>query len=83
VRKRFTKRFAQLSRAPPPLPQAPGRWRQPLHPAAAPRPATYLPRAPRSKLYEIKSNGMSPLQNMLAYLGGSAIQTVGDNPVTA
>jgi uncharacterized membrane protein len=26
---------------------------------------------------------MSPLQNMLAYLGGSAIQTVGDNPVTA
>ena len=26
---------------------------------------------------------MSPFQNMLAYLGGSAIQTVGDNPVTA
>lgn len=33
--------------------------------------------------YEIKKNGVSPFQNMLAYLGGSAIQTVGDNPVTA
>merc|ERR1712227_234658 len=28
-------------------------------------------------------NGLSPFQNMCAYLGGSAIQTVGDNPVTA
>lgn len=27
--------------------------------------------------------GISPFQNMCAYLGGSAIQTVGDNPVTA
>lgn len=27
--------------------------------------------------------GVSPFQNMCAYLGGSAIQTVGDNPVTA
>jgi hypothetical protein len=35
------------------------------------------------KYYEIKSNGISPFQNMVAYLGGSAIQTVGDNPVTA
>jgi hypothetical protein len=26
---------------------------------------------------------MSPFQNTLAYLGGSAIQTVGDNPITA
>ena len=33
--------------------------------------------------YEIKKNGLSPFQNLLAYLGGSAIQTVGDNPVTA
>jgi len=30
-----------------------------------------------------KKNGLSPFQNMCAYLGGSAIQTVGDNPVTA
>ncbi len=36
-----------------------------------------------SSYYEIKKNGISPFQNMLAYLGGSAIQTVGDNPVTA
>ena len=27
--------------------------------------------------------GVSPFQNMCAYLGGSAIQTVGDNPMTA
>jgi len=33
--------------------------------------------------YEVKKNGLSPAQNMCAYLGGSAIQTVGDNPVTA
>lgn len=33
--------------------------------------------------YEVKKNGVSPFQNMAAYLGGSAIQTVGDNPVTA
>ena len=33
--------------------------------------------------YEIKKNGVSPFQNMVAYLGGSAFQTVGDNPVTA
>jgi len=33
--------------------------------------------------YEVKKNGISPAQNMAAYLGGSAIQTVGDNPVTA
>ena len=33
--------------------------------------------------YEVKKNGVSPYQNMLAYLGGSAFQTVGDNPVTA
>merc|ERR1712086_872214 len=28
-------------------------------------------------------SGVSPFQNMCAYLGGSAIQTFGDNPVTA
>jgi len=33
--------------------------------------------------YEVKKNGLSPFQNMAAYLGGSAIQTVGDTPVTA
>lgn len=30
-----------------------------------------------------KKRGVSPFQNTLAYLGGSAIQTVVDNPVTA
>ena len=30
-----------------------------------------------------KKSGISPFQNTLAYLGGSAIQTVVDNPVTA
>jgi hypothetical protein len=30
-----------------------------------------------------KKKGISPFQNTLAYLGGSAIQTIGDNPVTA
>lgn len=29
------------------------------------------------------STGISPFQTMAAYMGGSAIQTVGDNPVTA
>ncbi len=33
--------------------------------------------------YKVKKNGVSPFQNMCAYLGGSAFQTVGDNPVTA
>ncbi|CAH0366990.1 unnamed protein product [Pelagomonas calceolata] len=37
--------------------------------------------------YQVGKNGVSPFQNMhfhlCAYLGGSAIQTVGDNPVTA
>lgn len=33
--------------------------------------------------FEIKKNGVSPAQNFACYLGGSAIQTVGDNPVTA
>ncbi|KAH8053208.1 hypothetical protein JL721_10718 [Aureococcus anophagefferens] len=37
--------------------------------------------------HKVGKNGVcapaSPFQNMCAYLGGSAIQTVGDNPVTA
>lgn len=44
---------------------------------------TLLPDFSDPKYYEIRANGISPFQNMLAYLGGSAIQTVGDNPVTA
>ena len=30
-----------------------------------------------------KSKGISPFQTMVAYMGGSAIQTVIDNPVTS
>lgn len=33
--------------------------------------------------FEVQKNGLSPFQNFACYLGGSAIQTVGDNPVTA
>ena len=33
--------------------------------------------------FEIGKNGCSPFQTMIAYLGGSAFQTVVDNPVTA
>jgi hypothetical protein len=33
--------------------------------------------------FEVKKNGISPFQNMVAYLGGSAFQTVVDNPITA
>jgi len=36
-----------------------------------------------SGYFEVQKNGVSPFQNFLCYLGGSAIQTVGDNPVTA
>jgi len=38
---------------------------------------------PDKSYFEVKKNGLSPFQNMVAYLGGSAFQTVGDNPVTA
>lgn len=44
-------------------------------------PMSYI--MPNPEYFEIKKNGLSPFQNFLAYLGGSAIQTVGDNPVTA
>lgn len=33
--------------------------------------------------FKIQKNGVSPFQNLLCYLGGSAIQTLGDNPLTA
>jgi len=33
--------------------------------------------------FDVQQNGVSPFQNFVCYLGGSAIQTVGDNPVTA
>ena len=36
-----------------------------------------------SSYFEVQNNGVSPFQNFMCYLGGSAIQTVGDNPVTA
>jgi len=36
-----------------------------------------------SEYFSIKKNGLSQFQTMLAYLGGSAFQTVVDNPVTA
>lgn len=36
-----------------------------------------------SEYFSIKKNGLSQFQTMLAYLGGSAFQTVLDNPVTA
>lgn len=33
--------------------------------------------------YQVNKKGISPFQTMVAYLGGSAFQTVVDNPVTA
>lgn len=33
--------------------------------------------------FAVKKNGISQFETLIAYLGGSAIQTVGDNPVTA
>ena len=33
--------------------------------------------------FKVKKNGISQAQTMAAYLGGSAFQTVIDNPVTA
>ena len=32
--------------------------------------------------FKVQKNGISPFQNLLCYLGGSAIQTLGDNPLT-
>jgi hypothetical protein len=36
-----------------------------------------------TELFDIQKNGVSPFQNFLCYLGGSVIQTVADNPLTA
>lgn len=36
-----------------------------------------------TKYYEVRKNGLSQANTMAAYLGGSAFQTVVDNPVTA
>lgn len=36
-----------------------------------------------NKYFEINENGISPFQTMLAYMGGSAFQTVIDNPITS
>lgn len=33
--------------------------------------------------YQVNKKGISPFQTMVAYLGGSCFQTIGDNPVTA
>lgn len=33
--------------------------------------------------FKIKKNGITPCETMLAYLGGSAFQTIVDNPITA
>lgn len=33
--------------------------------------------------FKVKKNGITPFETMVAYLGGSAFQTVVDNPVTA
>lgn len=38
---------------------------------------------PNSDYFQVKKNGLSQFQTMVAYLGGSAFQTVVDNPVTA
>ena len=36
-----------------------------------------------AEYFAVKATGISPFQTMVAYLGGSAFQTVCDNPVTA
>lgn len=38
---------------------------------------------PDSEYFRVKKNGLSQFQTMTAYLGGSAFQTIVDNPVTA
>jgi hypothetical protein len=38
---------------------------------------------PDTEYFQVKKNGLSQFQTMTAYLGGSAFQTVVDNPVTA
>lgn len=36
-----------------------------------------------NEYFKVNKSGISPFQNMVAYLGGSMIQTVLDNPITA
>ena len=36
-----------------------------------------------SKYFEVGKNGISPFQNMMAYMGGSMFQTIIDNPITS
>jgi hypothetical protein len=36
-----------------------------------------------SSYYKVNESGLSPFQNTLSYFGGSTIQIIGDNPVTA
>jgi len=38
---------------------------------------------PDTEYFQVKKNGLSQFQTMTAYLGGSAFQTIVDNPVTA
>lgn len=38
---------------------------------------------PNTEYFQVKKNGLSQFQTMSAYLGGSAFQTIVDNPVTA
>lgn len=38
---------------------------------------------PNTEYFKVKKNGLSQFQTMTAYLGGSAFQTIVDNPVTA
>lgn len=38
---------------------------------------------PDAEYFQVKKNGLSQFQTMSAYLGGSAFQTIVDNPVTA
>ena len=33
--------------------------------------------------FKVKKNGLTPFETIVAYLGGSAFQTVVDNPITA
>ena len=36
-----------------------------------------------TKYFEVGKNGISPFQNMMAYMGGSMFQTIIDNPITS
>ena len=40
-------------------------------------------RTPTTEYFNVQKNGLSPFQSMLAYMGGSTLQTIVDNPLTA